>query len=63
MTDKYAAFSRLLEEDKLYRDRSLRFEDLCQRIGTDPAALEEVLLRELGMTGEEILSMFRNIDY
>lgn len=60
---QYAEFYRLLEEEKVYRDRTLCFVDICQKIGTDPIVMNALLLDELGMSGEEVLSRYRNIDY
>ena len=57
--DSYAAFGRLMNEEEIFRDGSLTFEDICARIGTQKDALESVLLEELGMRGDAILDKYR----
>lgn len=57
--ESYAAFGRLMNEEEIFRDESLTFEDICARIGTQKDALESVLLEELGMRGDAILDKYR----
>lgn len=57
--ESYAAFGRLMNEEEIFRDASLTFEDICARIGTQKDALESVLLEELGMRGDAILDKYR----
>ena len=60
LTD-YALFSKMILEEKAYLDPDLSFEDICNIIGAEPGRLDMLLVEELGMSGEEILSHCRNI--
>lgn len=57
--ESYAAFGRLMNEERIYLDPDLTFEDICAHIGTQKDALESVLLEELGMRGDAILDKYR----
>lgn len=57
--EAYAAFERLMDEEEIFRNRSLTFEDICAKAGADPAGLEKILLAELGYSGEELLAEYR----
>lgn len=55
----YEKFAALLLEDRAYMDGTLRFRDLCSWIGADAAALDTLLLRELGLSGTDLLRALR----
>ncbi len=53
-------FNLALEEFRLDPDSALDFTDICrERLGIPPGAMDELLLAELGMTGEEIIAEYR----
>ncbi len=49
----------MLEEDKIYRRMDLGYVDICRMLKVAPAELDQILMNELGMTGDEILAKFR----
>lgn len=55
----YNEFCRMLEEDKIYRRMDLGYVDICRMLKVAPAELDQILMNELGMTGDEILAKFR----
>lgn len=55
MNRLYEQFVRLLEEDPTLPD----FPAACGRLHVAPGALNEILLRELGTGGEELLMRLR----
>lgn len=57
--EAYAEFGRLMVEEKIYLDLSLDYGELCHRLGVESYLLDELLLDELGMTGEELIAVFR----
>lgn len=58
--EAYTEFGRLMVEEKIYLDPSLDYGDLCRRhLGVESYRLDELLLDELGMTGEELIAVFR----
>lgn len=58
--EAYTEFGRLMIEEKIYLDPSLDYGDLCRRrLGVESYRLDELLLDELGMTGEELIAVFR----
>lgn len=56
---QYEDFAALLLEESIHLDRTLGFREICSRIGADPAALDELLRKELGLSGEALLASFR----
>ena len=54
------AYSRLEEElvSAARGETELSFHDLCRSLHVSPSSLEELLLRELGMTGEDIVDFY-----
>ena len=49
----YAALASLLESDAVPAD----FPAACRRLRVLPGALNEMILRELGLSGEELIMM------
>ena len=56
----YASFAKLMNEEKVYLDRTLTFEGICSRIGAEPEALESLIREELGYSGQESLDLYRS---
>ncbi len=53
-------FNLALEEFRLNPESALDFADICrERLCIPPGAMDELLLTELGMTGEEIIAEYR----
>lgn len=58
MMEKYAEFCTMMLEDRIYEDPEVSFADLCRAMGVRPRSLDAILIRELGLSGEEILHEF-----
>ncbi|MCQ2118389.1 MAG: hypothetical protein MJY84_00535 [Bacteroidales bacterium] len=58
--EKYASFSEALEKEEVLMDGAPDFRSLCRRLGVPPGRLDRRLAREIGMKGEEILSLWRS---
>lgn len=54
----YAAFERAMDEDKVYLD--LCFEEICAAIGADEAALDKLILSEIGVDGRGLVDFYRS---
>ena len=59
----YAVFWDLLDRERIYLDKSLDFSTVCDFIGIDRGRLDNLLLEETGMCGQDILAHFRAIDF
>lgn len=56
----YEKFSRLLLDEKLYRNPKISFASICERIGADKDALGLLVEREMGMTADELIEAYRS---
>ena len=56
----YERFSRLMTEEKVYRDSGMDFRRICRRAGVRPRALGRLLRRDLGFSGAALLRAFRS---
>ena len=56
----YREFGVMMTEDRIYEDASVSYADICKELGVLPSELDEVLLRELGYTGEELMEKYRD---
>ena len=56
----YREFGVMMTEDRIYEDASVSYADICKELGVLPPELDEVLLRELGYTGEELMEKYRD---
>lgn len=55
----YSAFERIMDEEEIYRDESLTFEEVCRRIGADPFELGNLIRDELGFSGPALMEAYR----
>lgn len=55
----YREFCVMMTEDRLYEDLSVSYADICRELGVEPSELDELLVRELGYTGEELIEEYR----
>lgn len=58
--EKYASFSEALEDGNVIMDGAVDFRSLCRSLKVAPGRLERRLVREIGIKGEEILSLWRS---
>lgn len=47
--------------DSIYEDPDICYTDICASLRVSPADLDEILLDELGMNGNEILQSFQKL--
>lgn len=57
--EKYELLERLLNEEKVYLDRTLSFARICSWLGVRRKEMDDLLINELGMDGESILARLR----
>lgn len=55
----YEEFGVMMNEDRIYEDETVSYEDICRGLGVDPSALDGLLMRELGYTGEQLIEEYR----
>ena len=58
----YAAFGRAMDEEMVWKDRSVDFEGMCRLLGADPVALDKTIFSELGFRGQAVLDFYRGFD-
>lgn len=56
----YERFRHAVDVGRVYENPYLRFSTVCRFLRVSPRDLDELLFRELGMSGEEILQSRRN---
>ena len=55
----YSRFADFLESgDFRASDDNLSFEQVCRKLHVSPFCLDEILMDELGMTGQEIMEVY-----
>lgn len=59
LTEAYELLEKLLDEEKVYLDRGLDFRRLCTWLKVQPQLMDELLIRELGIDGEGLISSLR----
>ncbi len=57
----YPEFSRMLLDDRIYEDPTITFSDICASLEVAPGDLDEILVKEMGMNGPEILQSFQKL--
>lgn len=55
----YEIFGRMLLEDKVYLDPSVTFDMICRWIGADRHLLDALVRRELGISGQALMRLYR----
>ena len=58
LMEKYAAFERAMNRDKVYLD--LCFEEICEAIGADAESLDRLILSEIGVDGDSLIDFYRS---
>lgn len=53
--ETYRLFAELLDEVEIFRIPEISFSDICRLLKVRPSALDSLLIKELGMSGEELL--------
>ncbi len=48
-------------EDHIYEDETVDYQSICRALHVSPTDLDEVLVREMGMNGPEILQYFQKL--
>ena len=55
----YEIFADLLMEEKVYLDPNLTFSLICSWIGVPEKELDRYIVKEMGMSGKDIIHKFR----
>ena len=61
VNNAYARFASGLMDGSLIAENDKTFCDFCKKNNVSPVSLDEILLRELGMRGQEILNYFQKV--
>lgn len=56
----YKAFHLTLESGLASGNPAASFREVCRKLKVSPADLEEIIMDELGMSGEEVVAMYRS---
>ena len=59
---KYELFGRLMIEERIYNVAGMDYRRICSIVGVRPGALDKILMKELGMKGEELVDIYREGD-
>ena len=51
----------MLLDDRIYEDPTISFTDICASLRVSPFDLDEILIKEIGMNGPEILQSFQKL--
>lgn len=57
----YSEFSRMLLGDSIHEDPTISFYEICAALRVSPSDLNEILSKEIGMNGPEILQSFQKL--
>lgn len=55
----YEMFGRLMLDEKIYLKKGMTFGCVCRIIGVSPEDLDEVVTREMGMSGQSLMDAYR----
>lgn len=55
----FERFERLMDEDRIYRNPDIDFNDICRMLRCSSSDLDELLVNQFGMDGETILEEYR----
>ena len=51
----------MMLDDRIYEDTTITYTDICAALHVSPGSMDEILYRELGMKGSEILQSFQKL--
>ena len=51
----------MLLGDRIYEDPTVTFSGICAALRVSPSDLDEILIKEIGMNGSEILQSFQKL--
>lgn len=57
----YGRFASGLLDGSLFAENAASFCDYCKKLNVSPVSLDEILERELGLKGQEILNYFQKV--
>lgn len=55
----YESLCRLMNDGRVIRSRTTDFASLCRSVGADEDEVSNMLYRDFGMSGDDILEAFR----
>lgn len=58
----FLCFERLMDTEKVYRNPDISFRNICRQLSVSPSSLNEILLDEIGMNGDELIDFYRHKD-
>jgi len=57
----YSRFGQMVCEEECYRQPGLTFKDICAQLRVPEDGLNEIIFKEMGMNGQEILYSFQKL--
>jgi len=51
----------MIYKDEIYKVPGITFTDICAQLGVEEQPLNEIILKEMGMNGPEILYSFQKL--
>ncbi len=58
--EKFLIFGNLLENEKVYMDPGLTFENICSWLGVEEEEFDAYLIGTIGYAGSDILKAYRD---
>lgn len=62
ISSTFLRFERLMDKEKVYLNPDVSFHTICRSLSVSPSSLDEILLQELGMNGDELVDFYRHKD-
>ena len=62
ISSTFLRFERMMNIEKVWLNPDVSFRTICRRLSVSPSSLDEILLRELGVSGDELVDFYRHKD-
>ena len=56
---QFERYEKLMDEDEVYKNPEIDFDDICRMLRCSPSDLNEQLMNQFGMDGDAILERYR----
>jgi len=58
----YRRFAELMEDREFLHKQNVTFNNVCRQLSVSPSSLDEIIEKELGMSGREVIDYYRKIE-
>lgn len=59
LEENYDILEKLLDDEKVFMNPAVTFADICGWLGARKSDMDALVMRELGLCGDELLARFR----